>query len=227
MLSPCLRWSSRVVDFHSVRGSAHFYFTRHGESEGNRVGIMQGRSASPLTDMGREQAREAGAWFASRGIQVILCSPLERAAETARIIARETGVTDLRYFPELSEIDTGVFSNLTMEEARAKLPDAWDGFSRLSWQGVPGAEKIAGLVPRAEAAWGRVLACYGEGKSAILSVTHSGFLQWIIRVTLGVDSSWMPLISTSLNCGISLLRANNTDERSYFASWTLLNAPPR
>lgn len=131
-----------MIDFQSLGGSASFYFTRHGESEGNRDGIMQGRTPSTLTDKGRAQARQAGLWFRPRGIKTIVSSPLARAGQTARIIADETGVSDLRFLDELVEIDTGIFSNLTRAEARAKYPEAWLSFTRESWEGVPGSEKI-------------------------------------------------------------------------------------
>ena len=217
-----------MVDFRGVRGSASFYFIRHGESEGNRAGVIQGLSPSPLTDKGREQARKAGAWFRPRGIQLVLSSPLGRAEQTARIIAEEAHVSDVRLIAELSEIDTGVFSNVSFEQARATYPDAWIAFHQKSWEGVPGAEKIDGLVARSEAAWRTILSFRGQGKTNILCVSHGGFLQWLIRVTLGVEHGWMPLIATSANCGVSLLEVDNhelaKDAYSYYAAWTMINA---
>lgn len=67
---------------------------RHGESEWNRAGRIQGRADSPLTAMGRSQARAVG----GRLLQVlggescsIFTSPLSRARETAGIVADELG----------------------------------------------------------------------------------------------------------------------------------------
>jgi broad specificity phosphatase PhoE len=218
-----------MIDFQSLGGSASFYFTRHGESEGNRDGIMQGRTPSTLTDKGRAQARQAGLWFRSRGIKTIVSSPLARAGQTARIIADETGVSDLRFLDELVEIDTGIFSNLTQAEARAKYPEAWLSFTRESWEGVPGSEKIEEILERTRAAWDRLFDIYREGKETLLCVTHSGFLQWMIRSTLGL-TTWMPLLSTGGNCAISLLRVESgpsNEERPFpFVSWEMINVPP-
>ena len=70
------------------------YLVRHGESEWNRAGRIQGRRESPLTGTGRDQAAALG-----RMLRValpdphldVVASPLERAFETATIIAGELG----------------------------------------------------------------------------------------------------------------------------------------
>ena len=70
------------------------YLVRHGESEWNRIGRIQGRRESPLTGAGRAQAVALGrmlrAVLPDPGIDVV-ASPLERAFETATIIAGELG----------------------------------------------------------------------------------------------------------------------------------------
>ena len=70
------------------------YLVRHGESEWNRRGRIQGRRESPLTDVGRAQAAALGRMLREAlpdpGIDVV-ASPLERAFETAAIIAHELG----------------------------------------------------------------------------------------------------------------------------------------
>ena len=70
------------------------YLVRHGESEWNRRGRIQGRRESPLTDVGRAQAAALGRMLREAlpdpGIDVV-ASPLERAFETATIIAHELG----------------------------------------------------------------------------------------------------------------------------------------
>ena len=72
------------------------YLVRHGESEWNRSGRIQGRRESPLTDVGRAQAAALGRMLREvlpdPGIDVV-ASPLERAFETAAIIAHELGHT--------------------------------------------------------------------------------------------------------------------------------------
>ncbi|MGN1163755.1 MAG: histidine phosphatase family protein [Candidatus Ornithospirochaeta sp.] len=66
------------------------YFVRHGESQWNVENRICGSMDSPLTDKGREQARETGGKILSSGIKVdmIFSSPLSRARETAEIISQ-------------------------------------------------------------------------------------------------------------------------------------------
>jgi broad specificity phosphatase PhoE len=218
-----------MVDFSRVAGRADFYFVRHGESEANKAGRMQGRGESPLSSRGREQAREAGLWMRERKIAAILTSPLLRCRATAEIIADTARIPEVRVAEELTELDTGVFSDLTFAEAKERFPEAWDAFQRQSWEGVPGAEPARGLYARAVRAWDILFReCTGE-RTSVLAVTHSGFLQWIIRSTVGLKS-WMPLFSASTNCCISHLRVDNRalgdGQSSYYVNWLMLNAPP-
>lgn len=70
------------------------YFVRHGESLWNTLDKICGQTDSPLTDRGRAQAEETGRVIRGQGIKsdAILYSPLSRAAETALIISRMTGI---------------------------------------------------------------------------------------------------------------------------------------
>ena len=80
------------------------YFTRHGETVWNVENKICGVTDIPLTDKGRAQARALGRRLAAEptGITRILCSPLVRASETARLIAAETGLP-LTVEPRLRE----------------------------------------------------------------------------------------------------------------------------
>jgi uncharacterized phosphatase len=69
----------------------HLYFCRHGLSQLNVDSRYAGTTETPLTDEGREQARLAGKEAHNLDIEYIVCSPLSRAHETAKIIAREIG----------------------------------------------------------------------------------------------------------------------------------------
>jgi probable phosphoglycerate mutase len=65
-----------------------FYFIRHGETDWNRLRLMQGQTDTPLNDNGVLQAHAAGQSLAGLTIGTICASPLRRARETAEIIAR-------------------------------------------------------------------------------------------------------------------------------------------
>jgi broad specificity phosphatase PhoE len=216
-----------MIDFRALSGTADFLFMRHGESEGNRDRQIQGRQHSRLTGLGREQAREAGRWLAGRGIGRVLTSPLERAAETAAVAAAEAGLPAPEPLALLQEIDVGLFTGLTWSEAAALHPAEHAAFERSSWEAVPGAETVRELYARAMDLWQTLLDRARSGERSILCVTHSGFLQWIIKTTVG-QRAWMPLFSAAGNCCVSHLRVDNRDTdggRTLLANWLLVNAP--
>ena len=102
------------------------YFVRHGESQWNVEDKICGVTDSPLTEKGRTQATATGHAILDLGIQadMILYSPLQRAAETARIISGITGIP-LRAEPRLVEQAFGIWEGTSprtsVEFYRAKL----------------------------------------------------------------------------------------------------------
>ncbi|MBF4633062.1 histidine phosphatase family protein [Agreia pratensis] len=85
---------------------------RHGQTDWNRDGRLQGSSDIPLNDTGRAQAVETAAVLADQGLSAIVSSPLMRARETARIIA------------EILDIDLGASYDDLIERDYASLEGA-------------------------------------------------------------------------------------------------------
>lgn len=67
------------------------YLLRHGQTEFNVKKLVQGRCDSPLTDLGRKQAGMAAAWLKGHGVvpDKVVSSPLDRAKDTAQLVATE------------------------------------------------------------------------------------------------------------------------------------------
>ena len=72
----------------------NIYFARHGETVWNVENKICGMTDSPLTEKGRQQARELGRKVRESGVRIdeILYSPLSRAADTAKAVAEATGM---------------------------------------------------------------------------------------------------------------------------------------
>ena len=109
------------------------YFVRHGESEWNVQKKICGQTDVPLTDKGREQARMSGAKIIERGIKAdeIWCSPLQRARETAEIIAGITGLP-VRVEPRLIEQNFGSYEGKRFDtqdffESKQRFADDYGG----------------------------------------------------------------------------------------------------
>lgn len=80
-------FSGRLGAIYPADGSAQVCIARHGETDWNIAGILQGWIDVAINDRGRQQAHELAASFADWGFSRICSSPLSRARETAEIIA--------------------------------------------------------------------------------------------------------------------------------------------
>jgi probable phosphoglycerate mutase len=89
------------------RNGGALVLVRHGETDWNAAGRLQGRTDIELNDVGRAQAREAGAALAGGGWDLLVSSPLQRAVETARIIGATAGLELELTLPGLLERDYG------------------------------------------------------------------------------------------------------------------------
>ncbi|MBN1316327.1 MAG: histidine phosphatase family protein [Anaerolineales bacterium] len=196
-----------MIDFKLINGKGNIYFMRHGESEGNTAGIAQGHTNYHLSARGERQAEEAAGWFKKKGIDAILTSPLHRASQTAGIVAAELGLDNIQFRDELIELDIGPFSGLTWKEAAERHPEIYRQFRQTSWEGVPGAERIADLLVRAGEVWQMLFEKMNQNERNILCVTHSGLLQWIIKATIGSEA-WLPLFPLR-NCSVYHLTIDN------------------
>lgn len=103
------------------------YLLRHGQTEFNVKKLVQGRCDSPLTDLGRQQARAAAAWLKAHGVvpDKVVSSPLGRAMDTAGLVATELLGPDAAVEPceGIIERSYGTFE----EGPHDALPtDVWD-----------------------------------------------------------------------------------------------------
>lgn len=98
------------------------YTIRHGETEGNAAGRLQGWYDGKLNENGIALAKETAAAIKKAGIHFDECfsSPLSRAAETAKIILTEGGneTTPIHLDDRLKEADVGGWDNRPMSEMK-------------------------------------------------------------------------------------------------------------
>ncbi|MDD6154877.1 MAG: histidine phosphatase family protein [Eubacteriales bacterium] len=84
------------------------WIVRHGQTELNKEGRVQGRSNYPLNERGVEQARAARASIGDMTFDAVYSSPLDRAAKTAEIIGN-VGEHELVKDDRLIETDFGIY----------------------------------------------------------------------------------------------------------------------
>jgi broad specificity phosphatase PhoE len=146
---------------------------RHGETDWNVEGRLQGWDDRPLNETGRAQARELAQRLADVPFDAVYASDLARARETAEIVAAPHGVPVL-IEPDLREMHYGTWSGLTRTEIEERFPGQarHDGETR---------EEHLERVLRAA---GRIAARHpGE---RVLIVSHGGSLR-ALRRHCGVD----------------------------------------
>ncbi len=135
--------------------SSVIYFIRHGETDWNAEGRLQGQLDVPLNDLGRVQAEEAGRKLGLACAQVedlpFISSPLRRARETMEIVRRTLGLHPPYYRLEdrLKEIGFGRWEGLTWKEVRKHHPGGAAERDKDRWRfAPPGGESYEGVLGR-------------------------------------------------------------------------------
>jgi len=134
------------------------YFIRHGETDWNREGRLQGQQDIALNETGERQARAA-----ARALQAlephrvrdlpVYASPLARARETARLMRLELGLSEDRMLIEQSliELSFGIWEGRLWREIRRSEPAAAEARLRDKWgYAPPGGESYAALALRVQ-----------------------------------------------------------------------------
>jgi broad specificity phosphatase PhoE len=161
---------------------ATLLLVRHGETDWNRENRFQGRADPPLNLAGREQAHELAARLEDEPLTAVFTSPLQRAAETAEIVAAPRG---LRVVPEpgLLEIDVGSWSGLTRAEIEHRFPDGYRRWLELA-SGWDDGETYEALGERVVPTLLRIAATHNGEQ--VLVVTHSGPIRAAVAAADGI-----------------------------------------
>jgi len=161
-------------------------FCRHGETEGNRESRFGGHGPTPLTELGRAQARAAGRVLARVGVDAIYTSDLLRAEQTAALIGETLGVVP-QATAALRERSVGCLTGLTFDEARARYAEVVAALlSREPNSSPPGGESYAQCRERASAFLRQAVARHA-GQS-VLFVSHQITLWQLIQEILGIQA---------------------------------------
>lgn len=178
------------------------YLARHGETEWNVIGRMQGRGNSSLTARGMEQARRLGQRLLDVELTAIYPSISPRAIQTAEL-ARGRRAIPILPDADLCEIAVGPWEGLTGSEIEAGWGETFTHF----WQAPhlyhppAGGESFLQARARMAAAAGRIAAAHAG--HAILIISHGVALKSLLAHYAGrpPEQLWTPpyLRSASLS----------------------------
>ena len=156
---------------------------RHGQSDWNLEKRWQGFADRPLTAKGCEQAEALAQRLAHIELDAIYSSDLQRARETAAVVARSQGL-EVQQVPDLREVDVGSWSGLTRPEAEERFPE---GFARwkLGYPGWKDGETYEAMTDRVLGAVTRIASEHDRGR--VLIVSHGGPIRAMHAAALGLD----------------------------------------
>ena len=151
---------------------------RHGETDWNADGRLQGQTDRPLSDFGRRQARRLADELAAEDFEAIYSSDLARARETAEIVGERLGL-EAALDPDLREKDWGTWEGLTAAE-RDRVEFVGESTEAHQERMLRALRRISDRHP---------------GDDRVLVVTHGGSIRRVQVAALGMA---LPVVE---NCG--------------------------
>ena len=177
------------------------YLVRHGETDWNQAGLLQGQTDIALNAQGLEQAREAAERLKEVPFEIAFCSPLIRAKRTAETIIGDRKIT-LTTDERLRELNFGPWEGVdirTIKDA-ASQPFTNPG----SYIPPEGAESFAQLYKRSGEFVDQVLLPLEGTYETVLVVAHGGVNRSILNPVLNIpgDDFWRMHMG---NCATAIL----------------------
>ena len=166
-----------------MKATVELWLVRHGETEWSLSGAHTSRTDIPLTEHGRERAKELGSYLQGKGFDAVLTSPMQRARETCRIAGfGEQAVVD----DGLREWDYGIYEGKTTKEIRASVPD-WS-----VWKDpIIDGETVEHVGERADGVIARALAAAeatGAKQGRVALFAHAHILRILAARWVGLEA---------------------------------------
>ncbi len=167
-----------------------WYLVRHGETDWNRDGMIQGHRDPPLNERGVEATQSLARRVAPYGLAAAYSSDLARAEETTKVILEGRPVpagTDR----DLREFSYGKWEGMTMDEARSLEPGVFDrqlGLGNGEFA-APGGETTAQLLGRVRRFYARTIERHDPDEN-LLVVTHGGPVRALLVLLLGLPREY-------------------------------------
>jgi probable phosphoglycerate mutase len=173
---------------------------RHGETEWNAEGRVQGQTDIPLSAVGVRQARAAAALLAGHDFSAVYSSDLSRVRQTAEPAAQKLALP-LQLDPELRERHYGIFERLLYSEVKSRYPELYARFHEKDPDyDFETGESLRTFYDRSLRAVTRIADRHpGE---QVLVFTHGGVLDMVYRraMSLGLGA---PRDYGIPNCGVN------------------------
>lgn len=163
---------------------------RHGETDWNAEGRVQGHRDIPMNEEGRRQMLLAADALAEEAVDAVYSSDLARAEESARILAAPHRLPVNRT-EDLRERDWGIWQGNALTEIAGKYPELYRRMRAGEWVSPEGAEPYERLQRRVVRAMQRIADAH-QGRTSIVA-THGGplkaFVCWLLGAPLAAQTA--------------------------------------
>lgn len=161
------------------------YFVRHGETLWNTLKIFQGRSNSPLTELGVEQAKKLSRHLENINFTKIYSSPQERALQTAKLLLGNRSM-EIVTINEFQEINMGKVEGIPKDEFEKNYPIEYHNFWNNAIEYNPNAyhgESYDEILERVKVGLEKLIRENSDGD--ILVISHGVTLKAIFNIING------------------------------------------
>ncbi|WP_326837689.1 histidine phosphatase family protein [Amycolatopsis rhabdoformis] len=172
---------------------------RHGETDYNAAGRMQGHLDSALTPVGWNQARFAVPALARFSPDLVIASDLHRATDTATVLTEAIGVP-LRIDKRLRETHLGEWQGMTGPEVDAAYPGERRKWGSDAAWAPPGGESRVDVAARAGEVVNDLLQPNSEAGESVLLASHGGLIVALTAKLLGLPLEIWPSLGGIMNC---------------------------
>lgn len=175
------------------------YIVRHGATDWNHSGYIQGQLDTPLNSEGRIQAEAVAARLAAAGATAIYSSDLLRVYQTALIIARHIGLRIIQK-PGLREMHFGAWQGLSFDDIKTHDPEIYAARRERPFEvPPPGGETWMAFYQRSVSALQTILDATDAQR--LIVATHSGVCTALGLEALGLGPTGKRTFGNA-NCAI-------------------------
>lgn len=183
---------------------------RHGETDWNLNGRMQGHAPVPLNETGRAQADRVGRYLAREyAFDRVVSSDLLRTRQTAEHVLEHVGDVPVSFDSAWRERDLGVYQGLSYGDIHERFPEFALGEAAVeaASETPEGGESLLDVRSRVVDGWNAVL---GGDEETVLVVTHGGPIYMLLGHVKDLDVKAALLDHSQSNCGVNEFHHDGT-----------------
>ena len=180
---------------------------RHGQTDYNVTGRMQGHLNSVLTSVGHEQAAAAAPVLAALEPDRVVSSDLQRAVDTAEVVGAACGLA-VKFDARLRETHLGEWQGHTVAEIDGDYPGAIAAWRSDPTWAPPGGESRVAVVARSRPVVDELDAEFAdsdEASSTVLLVAHGGLIAGLVTGLMELPTEVWPSFGGLGNCRWAVL----------------------